>query len=51
MYLYKVVRGASSSELEEKVNRMLFEGWRLQGGIVVTCAGGIEIWAQVMVKK
>lgn len=33
---YKIVHALSASQLEDAVNRLLREGWQLQGGIAFT---------------
>ncbi len=52
MTKYQLVQRRSQHELSERVNAMLAEGWKLQGGIsVANEANGNYIYVQAMTKE
>jgi hypothetical protein len=53
---YKIIKdttkGQSFDDFEKKINEMILEGWKLQGGInAVSSPKGDLYWVQAMVKE
>lgn len=49
---YIIVSDDSRTELANRVNKWIKEGWLPQGGVSFTVYGGYkETWAQAMVKE
>ena len=42
--------GSKLNTLENDVNELLKQGYKLQGGVSVSKSNGLEIWTQAMVK-
>lgn len=51
MIKYQVVQRRSQHELSEKINLMLSEGWKLQGGIAFISESSGYVFAQAMIKS
>ena len=48
---YKLVTGISELALSERVSELLYDGWVLHSGPVITISGPYSIYAQAVIKK
>lgn len=48
---YLIVKADGAIPLEEQVNKLLKQGWKLQGGPLVRHWSSTATWAQAMVKE
>jgi hypothetical protein len=48
---YKVVTGRYETEIIERVNNWVEQGWVIHGGVSVTAGGSGTIFAQAMVRR
>ncbi len=48
---YKVVESIDRLNFQHKIQRLVQEGWELQGGVSMTYADDYYCFAQAMIKK
>ena len=47
---YFVVNLRNTQEFENRINELMADGWRPQGGLEIACAGGACTFGQAMVR-
>ncbi len=47
---YKIVEGYKIDVVEERINLLLSEGWRLKGELIITPKGSNTLYSQNLIK-
>lgn len=49
--MYKIVENTSLVEVERTVNRLMKDGWKLGGSLVISTYKGLNSYVQTLVKN